>query len=71
MNELGGPITKSKPKEEIDPKLKASLVVKSISETLVRDKLKFQDIPMLIILVLHFLSHINVLSSFDMIVMSV
>lgn len=41
MNELGGPITKNKPKEDIDPAVRDKLIVKSISEQLVRNRLNF------------------------------
>ena len=41
MIELGGPITKNKPKEGIDPSIQAKLNVKSISEQLISNKLKF------------------------------
>lgn len=54
MIDLGGPIIPGKAKEAAKSPL-ANVKIISISMTLLKDKLNFQDIPMLCILLVHFI----------------
>ena len=53
MIDLGGPVVAGKKKELVD---KPVVVVESITRPLLADKLKYQDLPMLAVLVVHFLA---------------
>ena len=66
MIELGGPIFKEKSINQIDPSKRYKVI--SITANLVKDRLKYQDLPMLVVLGIFLISHLNILSFFDMIV---
>lgn len=58
MVELGGPVIPGKAKEAAKHPL-ARVKVAAISGPLLADKLKYQDLPMLVVLVLHLLASLG------------